>query len=33
MVAVYRFLCIGFRFTDNVATGIQRFDEAEIASG
>jgi len=28
-----RFLCVGFRFTDNVAAYFQRFDEAEIASG
>ena len=29
----YRFLCVGFRFVNNVATGMDAFNEAEIASG
>jgi len=29
----YRFLCLGFRFVNNVATGIDAFVEAETASG
>ena len=29
----YRFLCVGFRFVNNVATGMDAFHEAEIASG
>ena len=29
----YRFLCVGFRFVNNVAAGMDAFNEAEIASG
>ncbi len=29
----YQFLCVGFRFVNNVATGMDAFNEAEIASG
>jgi hypothetical protein len=33
IISAYRFLGAGFRFVNNVATGIDAFNEAEIASG
>jgi hypothetical protein len=33
IASAYRFLCRGFRFVNNVATGFGAFNEAEIASG
>jgi len=33
IISAYRFLCRGFRFVNNVATGFGAFNEAEIASG
>ncbi len=33
IASAYRFLCRGFRFVNNVATGLDTFNEAEIASG
>ena len=33
IISAYRFLGVGFRFVNNVATGIDAFVEAEIASG
>lgn len=33
IISAYRFLCIGFRFVNNVATDLDAFNEADIASG
>jgi hypothetical protein len=33
IISAYRFLGVGFRFVNNVATGMDAFVEAEIASG
>jgi hypothetical protein len=33
IASAYRFLCIGFRHVNDVATGLDAFNETEIASG